>query len=48
MKKKKLGSEDRNVLDNLERYCRIPGKLNYLSVTLKDMAFSLIVVSQFM
>nr|GFB59449.1 uncharacterized mitochondrial protein AtMg00810-like [Tanacetum cinerariifolium] len=46
--KLKLRSEDRRLLHNLEKYRRVVGKLNYLTVTRPDIAFMVSVVSQFL
>ena len=43
----KLGSDDGDVLADPERYW-IVGKLNYLTVTQPDIAFSVSIVCQFM
>ncbi|GAB2270388.1 N-alpha-acetyltransferase 16, NatA auxiliary subunit [Dionaea muscipula] len=44
----KLAPEEGAVLDNPERYKRLVGKLNYLTITRPDIAFSVSIVSQFM
>nr|GEV13541.1 polyprotein, putative [Tanacetum cinerariifolium] len=46
--KLKLRSEEGRLLHNLEKYRRVVGKLNYLTITCPDIAFSVSVVSQFM
>ncbi|XP_031275449.1 uncharacterized protein LOC116133918 [Pistacia vera] len=44
----RLNVEDEEMFGDPERYRRIVGKLNYLTVTRPDIAFSVSVVSQFM
>ncbi|GJZ76374.1 retrovirus-related pol polyprotein from transposon TNT 1-94 [Tanacetum coccineum] len=46
--KLKLKSEDGRLLHNPEKYRRVVGKLNYLTITRPDIAFSVSVVSQFL
>ncbi|GJY81460.1 retrovirus-related pol polyprotein from transposon TNT 1-94 [Tanacetum coccineum] len=46
--KLKLKSEDGILLHNLEKYRRVVGKLNYLTITHPDIAFPVSVVSQFL
>ena len=36
------------LFEDLERYRRLVGKLNYLTLTLPDIAYSVSVVSQYM
>nr|XP_016501461.1 PREDICTED: uncharacterized mitochondrial protein AtMg00810-like [Nicotiana tabacum] len=43
-----LMKDDGNPFDDLKRYRRLVGKLNYLTVTRPDIAFAVSVVSQFM
>lgn len=43
-----LIKDDVDPFDDLERYIRLVGKLNYLTVTRPDIAFAVSVVSQFM
>lgn len=43
-----LMKDDSEPFDNPERYRRIVGKLNYLTVTRSDIAFAVSVVNQFM
>ena len=44
----KLMPEDGELLNDLERYRRLVGKLNYLTVTRPDISYTVSVVSQFM
>nr|GEX63839.1 hypothetical protein [Tanacetum cinerariifolium] len=44
----KLRSKDRRLLHNHEKYRRVVGKLNYLTITPPDIAFSLSVLSWFL
>ncbi|GKB28078.1 uncharacterized mitochondrial protein-like protein, partial [Tanacetum coccineum] len=46
--KLKLRSEDGRLLHNPEKYRRVVRKLNYLTITRPDIAFSVSVVSQFL
>ncbi|GJR46556.1 retrovirus-related pol polyprotein from transposon TNT 1-94 [Tanacetum coccineum] len=46
--KLKLKYEDRRLLHNHEKYRRVVGKLNYLTITRPDIAFPVSVVSQFL
>ena len=46
--KLKLKSEDGRLLQNPEKYRRVVGKLNYLTITRPDIAFPVSVVSQFL
>ncbi|GJY15196.1 retrovirus-related pol polyprotein from transposon RE1 [Tanacetum coccineum] len=46
--KLKLRSEDGRLLHNPQKYRRVVGKLNYLTITRPDIAFSVSVVSQFL
>ncbi|GJW93299.1 retrovirus-related pol polyprotein from transposon RE2 [Tanacetum coccineum] len=46
--KLKLRSEDGRLLHNPEKYRRVVGKLNYLTITHPDIAFPVSVVSQFL
>nr|GEV58548.1 hypothetical protein [Tanacetum cinerariifolium] len=46
--KLKLRSEYRRLLHNHEKYRRVVGKLNYLTITRPDIAFLVSVVSQFL
>ncbi|KAK4365388.1 hypothetical protein RND71_016746 [Anisodus tanguticus] len=43
-----LMKDNGNPFDDPERYMRLVGKLNYLTVTRSDIAFAVSVVSQFM
>jgi hypothetical protein len=44
----KLKADDGDPLENPERYRRVVGRLNYLTITRPDIAFPVSVVSQFM
>ena len=44
----KLYEDQGELLSNLERYCRLVGKLNYLTITHSDISFAISVLSQFM
>nr|GEV40391.1 copia protein [Tanacetum cinerariifolium] len=46
--KLKLRSEDGRLLHNPEKYRRVVGKLNYLTITRPDIAYPISVVSQFL
>nr|GEV49467.1 hypothetical protein [Tanacetum cinerariifolium] len=46
--KLKLRSEDGRLLHNPEKYRRVVGKLNYLTITHPDIAFPISVISQFL
>nr|GEZ84102.1 hypothetical protein [Tanacetum cinerariifolium] len=48
IQKLKLRSEDGRLLHNPEKYRRVVGKLNYLTITRPNIAFSVSVVSQFL
>jgi len=44
----KLYENQWEMLSNPERYCRLVGKLNYLTITRPDISFAVSVLSQFM
>ena len=44
----KLYEDQGELLSNPERYCRLVGKLNYLTITRPDISFVVSVLSQFM
>ena len=44
----KLYEDQGELLSNPERYCRLVGKLNYLTITHSDISFAISVLSQFM
>ena len=44
----KLYEDQGKLLSNPERYCRLVGKLNYLTITRPDISFVVSVLSQFM
>ena len=44
----KLYEDQGEMLSNPERYCRLVGKLNYLTITHPDISFAVSVLSQFM
>ena len=44
----KLYEDQEELLSNPERYCRLVGKLNYLTITHPDILFAVSVLSQFM
>ena len=44
----KLYEDQGELLSNLERYCCLVGKLNYLTITRPDISFAVSFLSQFM